>query len=300
MSKRDKLIKFLIKPPLWVCIVFWSVGAVSLGGSITLYYLKLGLEMWALPVHIVALVFFILSVYAILTIIGVPERAKEKPSVQKFFSSYSTRAFVYAMGSIVFNTCYIAFGIVIATLEHSPWLGVLVGYHIFLILPRVEVLVTAKFRGKKAGVSEEKRGVKAYANCGLMLIMLAVAILPVIKMTLDDQNSYNYFVRAIVYVNAIAAYTFTKLGIAIYNFKKSHKQNDLALIAVKNASLADALISLFTLQAMMLKELHVEGETAELAAKLNPTIGVLIAIGIFALGIHMLISGHKRLKILDA
>lgn len=300
MSKRDKLVKFLLKPPLWVCAVCWALGIVALGGSITLYFLGLGLKLWALPVHIVALVFCILSIYAVLTIIGVPERAKDKPRVQRFFKSYSTRAFVYAAGSIAFNICYVVFGIIIANLEKSAWLGVLVGYHLFLILQRVEVLVTAKFRGKNSGISEEKRGVRAYANCGLMLIMLAVAIVPVIKMTIDDENSYNYFVSAIVYVTTIAAYTFTKLGIAIYNFKKSHKQNNLALIAVKNASFADALISLFTLQAMMLKELHPENNAAALAAKLNPAIGVLISLVIFALGLHMLVNGHKKLKALDA
>lgn len=299
MKKCDKLVKFLLKPPLWVCILFWTVGAIALGGSITLYFLKLGLEPWALPVHIVALVFAILSIYAVLTIIGVPMRAKDKPRVQQFFSSYSTRAYVYAAGSIAFNLGYVIFGIIIANLERSAWLGVLVGYHVFLILPRVEVLVTAKLRGKDKETSEERRGVRAYANCGLMLIMLAVAILPVIRMTIDDRNSYNYFVSAVVYVIGIATYTFVKLGIAVYNFKKSHKQNDLALIAVKNASFADALISLFTLQAMMLKELHPENEMGALAAKMNPAVGVIISICIFALGLNMLIKGHKKLKALD-
>ena len=299
MKKRDKLVKFLLKPPLWVCILFWTVGAVALGGSITLYFLKLGLEPWALPVHIVALVFTLLSIYAVLTIIGVPMRAKDKPRVQQFFTSYSTRAYVYAAGSIAFNLGYVIFGIIIANLERSAWLGVLVGYHVFLILPRVEVLVTAKLRGKDKETNEERRGVRAYANCGLMLIMLAVAILPVIRMTIDDRNSYNYFVSAVVYVLGIATYTFVKLGIAVYNFKKSHKQNDLALIAVKNASFADALISLSTLQAMMLKELHPENEMGALAAKMNPAVGVIISICIFALGLNMLIKGHKKLKALD-
>lgn len=299
MNKRDKIIKFLLKPPMWLCVTVWIVGIVSLSGTITLYYLGWGLKMWALPVHIVSAVFFVLSVYAVLTVIGVPEKAKDKPNVKKFFSSYSTRAFVYAMGSIAFNICYVAFGIIIANLERSAWLGVLVGYHVFLILPRVEVLVTAKLHGRNKAEDAEKRNVRAYSNCGLMLVMLAVAIVPVIRMTIDDRNSYNYFISAIVYVVAIATYTFAKLGIAVYNFKKSHKQNDLSLIAVKNASLADALISLFTLQAMMLKELHPE-TGARLAAKLNPVIGAFISLGIFALGIHMLRNGRKMLKRMEA
>lgn len=298
MKKHDKLLAFLLKPPMWLNIVIWITGVTTLSGSITLYYLALGLRLWALPVHIAALVLVILSVYCVLTVIGIPERVKDKPKVKSFFSNYGTRAYVYAAGSILFNTCYVVFGIVIANLERSAWLGVLVGYHVFLILPRVEVLLTAKYRGKGKTDSDEMRQVRAYANCGLMLVMLAIAILPVIKMTIDDRNTYNYFTSAVVYVISIATYTFVKLGISVYNFKKSHKQNDLSLIAVKNASLADALISLFTLQAMMLKELHPETDVTALAAKMNPAVGVLISIGIFALGLHMLVSGHKKLKAL--
>lgn len=300
MKKPERLIKFLLKPPLWICIAVWAVGVVSLAGSITLYYMGLGLELWAVSVHAVALIFLILSVYAVLALIGIPERTKDKPKVRKFFSSYSTRAFIYAVGAVLFNCCYIVFGIVMANLEHSAWLGVLVGYHVFLLLPRAEVLITAKFRGRDKGPDAEVRQIRAYANCGLLLVMLAVAILPVIKMTIDDANSYRYFTGAVVYVTAVAAYTFTKLVIASYNMKKARRQSDYALIAVKNTSFADALISLFTLQAMMLKELKIDAGTAALASKLNPIVGAVIAAVIFSIGLGMIIRGKKRLKTLPS
>lgn len=294
MKKRDKILNFILKPPLWLCIVIWTLGAVSMGGSITLYFVGLGMRYWAWIVHISALVFLLLTVYAILTLIGVPERAKSSPKVKTFFQSYNVRGYVYAIGAIVFNACYIVFGILIANLEQSPWLGVLVGYHVFLLLPRLEVFLTAKIG--RAG-RNERNTVRAYANCGLMITLLAVAVIPVVRMTANDQNSYNYFVSSIVYVIAIAAYSFTKLGIALYNMRKVRKQDDLALIAVKNVSFADALISIFALQALMLKELNT-GFTAQ-ARILNLTIGPIIALMIFALGLHMLVSGHKRLKAME-
>lgn len=235
------------------------------------------------------------SIYAVLTVIGIPERAKDSPKVKTFFQSYNVRGYVYATGAIIFNSCYIVFGIIIANLEHSPWLGVLVGYHVFLLLPRVEVFLTAKIG--KAG-RNERNTVRAYANCGLTLILLSVALVPVIRMVMNDQNSYNYFVSGIVYVTAIAAYSFIKLGIALYNMRKVRKQNDLALVAVKNVSFADALISIFALQAMMLKELNTR--MTPLAGVLNPTLGAFIALGIFALGLYMLITGHRRLKTLPS
>ncbi len=293
--KRDKLIRFLLKPPLWLCIVVWAAGAASLAGSITLYYLGLGAEMFALPVHIVALVFFVLSLYAVLTVIGVPERAKDKPRVQKFFSSYSTRAFVYASCSIIFNGCYVAFGIVVANVTQSPWLGVLVGYHVFLLLPRILVIVP-KLRNRGRETDLKRQQLRSYSYSGLALVLLAIAILPVIRMIVEGKNNYNYFVGVVAYVSAIALYTFTKFGIALYNLKKVRGSDDMSLIAVKNISFADALISVFVLQAMMLKELPPRPNTALLNAKLNPVTGVLISVAICALGVHMLVSGFKKLK----
>lgn len=297
MDKR-KVLKFLIKPPMWLCIVIWTVGAISLAGSITLYYVGLGLKEWAFAVHSVALAFFILSIYAVLTVIGIPERAKNSKRVKKMFSSYSTRAFVWAACSVVFNLCYVVFGIIISNLTHSLWLGVLVLYHVFLILPRFAVLYTAKMRGRGEGEDAQKYKLRAYAYCGLALILLAIAFAPVIKLTLEDQNVYNYKIGAMAYVCGIALYTFVKLGISIHNFRKAHKQSDMALIAVKNTSFADALISVFTLQAMMIKELN--SAPTSFAARINPSVGAVIMVAIFALGLHMMISGFKRLKLLKA
>ncbi|MCH5164952.1 MAG: hypothetical protein J1G01_00940 [Clostridiales bacterium] len=294
MSKRNKILKFLIKPPMWMCITVWAAGVASLVGSITLYYLGMGLKMWALPVYLVAVVFGVLSVYAVLTVVGVPERVKDKPKVREFFRSYNTRAFVYATCSVIFNLLYVAFGILIAVLEHSEWLGALVGYHIFLVLPRVEVLVTARLHGRKDDRNAEERQLRAYSNCGIVLVMLALAIIPVIRLTINDDNSYNYFIGAVAYVTGIAAYTFIKMGIAVYNMKKVRKQDDMSLIAVKNISFSDALISLFALQAMMFKELNAKKNM--FVKVMNPLLGGVIVAAILAIGLYMLIGGYKRLK----
>ena len=291
MKRRDRILEFLLKPPIWVCIIVWTVGAVTLGGSIVLYYLGLGLKLWALSVHLSALVFFILSVYAVLTVIGLPKRAKNSARVQRFFENYSVRAFAYAACSIVFNACYVVFGIIIANLEQSVWLGVLVGYHVFLIIPRITV-----FYMKKRGDDKEIQNVRAYAYCGFALMLLALAVVPVIRMVLDDRNTYNYFVSSIIYVTAIATYSFVKLGIALYNLKKVRKSDDMSLKAIKNVSFADALISIFALQAMMLKELN--GTTN--SSVMNPVLGGFVSLGIFAMGLYMLIVGRKKLKSLPA
>ncbi|MBD5131018.1 MAG: hypothetical protein HDT28_00250 [Clostridiales bacterium] len=303
MKVSDKFLKFLLKPPIWLCAVVWTIGVVSLGGSLTLYFVGLGGKLWALSVHIVALVFFILSTYGVLTVIGIPAKAKNNVRVRQFFSEYNFRAHVNAAISLIFNLCYVVFGIVIANLEQSVWLGALVGYHVFLMIPRFTVIYLAKIRGRSADeqaspeIAERnrlRRSIQGYTYCGLALILLALAVIPIIRLTLDDQNSYNYFVSAVIYIISAALFTFVKLGIAIFHMKKSRRNGDLSLIAVKNISFSSALISLFTLQAMMLKDL--DGGDAGLAARLNPITGVAVVLAILAIGLYMLIGGFKKLK----
>lgn len=289
MKKRDRIISFIVKPPIWVCIAIWVGFFMCVGGSAGLYLAGLGLNLWALPFYIVALVMFVLSIYAVLAVFGVPKRASKSTFVKKFFSGYNVRAFVYAAGSVLFNICYITFGIIIAALEKSAWLGVLVGYHVFLIVPRATVF----YIKKRGDGKREIQNVRAYAYCGFALTLLALAVVPVIRMVMDDQNTYNYFASGIVYVTTIAVYSFAKLGIALYNLRKVRKYDDMSLKAIKNVSFADALISIFALQAMMLKEL---GSGTADPAVLNPVVGGLVSFGIFAMGAFMMARGFKLIK----
>ncbi len=289
INKDSKLYKFIIRPPLWLLITIWVLALFAVAASITLYFLRLGTEPWALIVYAVALALFILSVYGVLAVVGVPERASGSIKIRKFFTDYGFRATVYAAGSVIFNTLYVAFGVLIAVLEHSPWLGALVGYHVFLAGARAVIFIFVKNYGKEDG---ELYRLRAYTYCGVALAMLALAFLPVIRLVIDDRNSYRYFVSTVTYVSAIALYTFIKLGVSVHNFRKAHKTDDMSLIAIKNISLADALITLFALQATMLKEL---GNTV-LGFTLNPSTGGLIALVIFGLGMYMFVMGMRRIR----
>ena len=164
INKDSKLYKFIIRPPLWLLITIWVLALFAAAACITLYFLRLGTEPWALIVYAVALALFILSVYGVLAVVGVPERASGSIKIRKFFTDYGFRATVYAAGSVIFNTLYVAFGVLIAVLEHSPWLGALVGYHVFLAVARAVIFIFVKNYGKEDG---ELYRLRAYTYCGV-------------------------------------------------------------------------------------------------------------------------------------
>ena len=110
INKDSKLYKFIIRPPLWLLITIWVLALFAAAACITLYFLRLGTEPWALIVYAVALALFILSVYGVLAVVGVPERASGSIKIRKFFTDYGFRATVYAAGSVIFNTLYVEIG----------------------------------------------------------------------------------------------------------------------------------------------------------------------------------------------
>lgn len=289
MDKRGKLYEFLINPPLWLCIIVWTVEVLLIVACITLYFLGLGLQLWAVAVYAVALAFFLLSTYCVLSVVGVTERAKNCINIRKFFSDYGFRAYVYAFVSAVFNAAYIVCGVIIAVVTKSHWLGVLVGYHVVIAVARTVVILTVK---NHTGNGQAYR-LRAYTYSGGALMLLSLAIIPVIKLVVEDENTYTYFlISAIAYVCVIALYAFIKLGVAIYNLKRVHKYHDMSLYAIKNISFADALITLFALQATMLKEF---GNIA-LGSVLNPVLGGTVSLAIFIIGSYMFGSGIAKLK----
>lgn len=287
--KNSRLYRFLLKPPLWFCISVWMSFLIAIAACISVYFLGFGMELWALVIYIAAITLLLLSIYAVLAVIGVPERARYSKMVRRFFTDYGFRAMVYAAGSIVFNIMYVVFGVIIAVLEHSVWLGALVGYHILLAAGRGIIFVFVKGYGKE---NDELYRLRAYSYCGVMLIFLSLAILPVIRLVIADMNSYSYFVSVLVYVSVIAAYAFIKLAVSIHNFRKAHKTDNMSLIAVKNMSLADALITIFALQATMIKELG----DASLGKTLNPITGAAVSFTIFSFGVYMFVIGILRIK----
>ena len=185
------------------------------------------------------------------------------------------------------NVMYAAFGTVIAAVTHSVWLGALVWYHIVLACCRPLVVFYVRRRG-----DDERTKLKAYTLSGVALIVMAIAVVPVILLVVWQRNSYVFFGGTLVYVCALALYTVIKVTVSVVGRKKARRSEDFALKAIKNIAFADALISVFALQATMLVAL----EDAALAATINPSVGGVIAFFIALTGITMIIGGVKKMR----
>ena len=267
-SGRKRVIDFFLKPPIWFDVVVWAVTAVLIGLAVSAACLDSRAEIWAFSLYAAALLSVVASLYVILTFGDFPQRVARNKKVKRFIADFGYRSYVTSVCSALLNVMYAAFGTVIAAVTHSVWLGALVWYHIVLTK------------------------LKAYTLSGVALIVMAIAVVPVILLVVWQRNSYVFFGGTLVYVCALALYTVIKVTVSVVGRKKARRSEDFALKAIKNIAFADALISVFALQATMLVAL----EDAALAATINPSIGGVIAFFIALTGITMIIGGVKKIR----
>ncbi len=281
---------FFLKPPIWFDIIVWAVTAVSTGLAVSVACLEYRAEMWAFALYAFALIAVVASLYVLLTFGDFPSRMARNRNVKRFIADFGFRSYVVSICSSVLNALYAVFGTVIATVTHSVWLGTLVWYHIVLACCRARVFFYVKRHGKNS--DGDRVNIKAYTLSGAALIAMAIAIIPVILLVVFKRNSYKFYGGTLVYVCTLALYTVIKLCVAIAGRKKARASGNYSLRAIRNISFADALISVFALQAAMLVAMNDEA----LASTLNPVVGGSVSFFIAAMGITMMIKGVRALK----
>lgn len=141
--------------------------------------------------------------------------------------------FAYAVGNC-------AFGVV----SHSWWFITVGAYYTMLATTRFSVL-----KVKRKANWDFETELFAKRITGILLLLLSVCLVGVnILSAIKDRGSKYHEIVMIT----IAAYTFTKITIAIIGLVKSRQINSPITSTLRNISFADAVVSVYTLQRSML------------------------------------------------
>lgn len=173
--------------------------------------------------------------------------------------------------SLAFNSLY-AIGNGLLGLYVGSWWFVTVGaYYGLLALTRFAVL---------------RIGRKARKITGMLLVALSVCLIGMnILSALKDRGRVFHEIIMI----AIAAYTFTKITVAILGLCRAGKRADPIHSTLRSIGLADAVVSVYTLQRSML--VSFPGMTSENIQLFNILTGTGVWIFLLVLGI-LLIGGR--------
>lgn len=302
----------LLKNPrgAWL-IVAWLLGIGAAAASIAV--VVLGAEGgWVYAVYLAAAVLLAYAIYALVRFVprataAVSSFVKKYPLLGKWMGTYEARTLLFAACSFVINVGYVVLNIVMAALMSSIWYAALAAYYFALGALRYAVLFGTRKAKKNAqterGLAAEK--LRIYRNCGIALLIIeGVFMFAVAQFVLSGGGSIaelaaqNMRTYTMITMISSAAFTFYKMTLSIVNLVKVHKMTDPELWALRNISLAAALVSLLALQTTMTLFLS-QPLTREMSV-FNGIVGLVVVLIVAGLGIVMIIRANKKKKLLAA
>lgn len=171
----------------------------------------------------------------------------------------------------------------------STWWFITLGvYYLTLSLARAGVLLIHK---KADGIFQKENLAKILT--GYLLVFLSLCLTGIITLSAIDGRGTHY--HEIIMI-AIAAYTFTKVPLAIAGLVKSRKVQSPTIKTLRNISFADGFVSIYSLQRSML--VSFPGMRPEEIKIFNILTGTAVWLLVLILGINLI--GGKRITMAKA
>ena len=146
--------------------------------------------------------------------------------------------------SLSINLLYSAGNCVIGFLSRSWWFITVGAYYAVLSSARFCVLSIAHQSEKNPDAERFAR-----RTTGILLIVLSFCLVGINILSAIKERGSNFHVIAMI---AIAAYSFTKMALAVTGMIKARRSTSEINKTLRNISLADSVVSIYSLQRSML------------------------------------------------
>ena len=180
--------------------------------------------------------------------------------------------------SLAFNAAYALGNCIIGFLNPSWWFITVGAYYAVLAITRFSVL---QIKRKASGDYDTE--LFARRITGILLVVLSFCIVGVNVLSAIKDRGIAF--HEIVMIS-IATYTFTKITISIIGMVKAKRSASSVLKTLRNISLADACVSIYTMQRSML--VSFPGMEAAEILLLNIFTGTAVWIVVLLLGINLI------------
>lgn len=207
-----------------------------------------------------------------------------------FLEDYRFRTVLTTMPSFVINVAYTIYNGVIGVMNQSAWFITMAVYYSLLgIMRYCAVHTERKISRMEDQKLIRKKELAVIKTDGILLLLLNLALSGVVLLTIAKGRAKAY---SEIIAISIAAYTFYKITMAVINMVKVRKMQSPILITIRNIGVADALVSMLTLQMTML--VSFQGTEGLNADRMNGITGLAVCLLISALGISMIYYALKK------
>ncbi len=194
------------------------------------------------------------------------------------------RVITKAVCSLVFNLFFAFYNGILGVLSSSLIFVASSIYYLLLCSMRFSAVLLDR-KGKK-----QNSGLTA-SIIGVMLIALSIIFHIMVIVSMKDKTAEIYGTITMI---TIAAFTFSKIGMAVVTAVKHRKERSTLYKAINAIRYSEVAVSVLTMQQSML--VSFEGADEKSSVILNAVTGAAVCFFILALGIITLKNSRKEAK----
>lgn len=221
------------------------------------------------------------------------EKIKQKLNQNKFtrrLTDYDFRTVLFTVVSLIITAGYAAFYAMLGVVLRSFWYGMLAWYYLMIVIMRSFVVFYHKGKRKRAQnnlpQNEKLSRAKIYRNCGIVLCLLMLPLsFAILSMVAENAT----FSHEWLMIYTAATYTTYKVVMAIRNFLKAKKSEDLTVRTARDINLADMLVSVLALQTAMFHSFSPDEDWSVM----NAVTGAAVCLATVIIGAFMIVNGKR-------
>ncbi len=279
----------LLHPPGWLLAVLSIISAMML----TVVFVK-DISKTLIAYAVYALASYTLLVDCIFIAIVLPKhynKIKQMIYDNKYGNRYMTDAAfkveVSLYISLAITLGFSVYNLVSGFTYSSLWLGAVAVYYILLSIIRFLLL---RFIKKNNGKQDMIAEYRSYRLSAILMMLITFTFSGIVLSMILKNKSYVY---SDVYVITSATYTFYTLTVSIIDIIRYRKYESPVLSAAKAIRLAAALISILSLETVML--IHF-GNDEVLRRNITALTGAAVSIILILMSIYMIVHANKEIK----
>ncbi|MGM9948335.1 hypothetical protein [Floccifex sp.] len=284
--------KKIIFPNIWIVLCIVPVSTILL-----IYTFSIG-EKESLPAYIS----YICSAYSLIivcaristiSISNLKNKIHQNKIIHRYLIDTSFQVHISLLSSTCINFVFAILKLIYGIKDQSIWFGTLAVYYITLTTMRCILLWHVN---KNEIGSNLKLEYKQYRNCGIILLLMNIALSGIVILMIRKNESFQY-PGYLIYV--VALYAFYNVITAIKNVIQYRKYKSPVLSAAKIINLVSALVSMLSLETAMIMQFG-QQRNSEFRRMMTSLTGSTICVLVLVIAIYMIFHGtNKRRRIND-
>lgn len=210
--------------------------------------------------------------------------------IHRYLTDIPFKTHVSLYLSLALNLIFAALKMFYGVRYQSVWFGTLAVYYIMLAVMRFLLLrhINRNAIGKEL-ISE----LQHYRLCGIILLLMNIALCGVVILVVKKNESFNY-AGYLIYV--VAMYAFYSVISATRDVVKYRKYNSPVMSASKSIKLVTALVSMLSLETAMLMQFDVGQNSPTFRKTMTAATGGGVCAIVLVIAVYMIVRSAKQLK----